>query len=30
MEQLPAGGRVATKDDLKALEFATREDLDAL
>ncbi len=29
MEQLPTGGRVATKDDLKALEVALRGDFDA-
>jgi hypothetical protein len=30
MEQLPADGQVATKDDLKALEVATKEDLKGL
>jgi hypothetical protein len=29
MEQLPTGVRVATKDDLKALEVALRGDFDA-
>ncbi len=29
MEQLPTGGRVATKDDLKTLEVALRGDFDA-